>query len=474
MSYQEKLVGNSAYFIFALAILLVYFALAGQYESWITPAAVILAVPMALAGHRGGAARPRPRQQHLRPDRPRAADRAFGQERHPDRRDGPGRARARAGAFRRRRSKPPRVRFRPILMTSFTFILGVLPLVLASGAGSAARRSLGIAVATGMLASTCLAVLFVPALFVVLQRCIERKRPLPAREMPSRAEAGALRAREVLHRASGPRERHRVRDDPARGGGALRAAGGPVSADHAADRPGVGQLSRGEREDSGRDGGAADRAAGQRRRGHAIHAVDVDERRPLHAHRDVRGRDGPGPGPGAGAEPRLGRARAAPGGRPAAGRRDEEEVDGDPPDRDADLGRQQVRRALSLELRDAAAPRQAGAPAGRGRRDRLRHRPVQHADLARPGADAPALAHAVGRDRGGAGAERLRRGGTDRGSADALGRGVPADDRSRQQSVARGGVRRRHREELGRPDHAGARTSAAWSSAPRPTASSSR
>ena len=69
------------------------------------------------------------------------------------------------------------MRFRPILMTSFTFILGVLPLVLASGAGAAARRSLGIAVATGMLASTGLAVLFVPALYVVLQRWIERKRP---------------------------------------------------------------------------------------------------------------------------------------------------------------------------------------------------------------------------------------------------------------------------------------------------------
>ncbi len=71
-------------------------------------------------------------------------------------------------------------------MTSFTFILGVLPLVLASGAGSAARRSLGIAVATGMLASTCLAVLFVPALFVILQRWIERKGPATASGRPSR------------------------------------------------------------------------------------------------------------------------------------------------------------------------------------------------------------------------------------------------------------------------------------------------
>jgi hydrophobic/amphiphilic exporter-1 (mainly G- bacteria), HAE1 family len=68
-----------------------------------------------------------------------------------------------------------KARFRPIIMTSFTFILGVLPLVLASGAGASARRSLGIAVASGMLASTCLAVLFVPSLFVVLQSWSERK-----------------------------------------------------------------------------------------------------------------------------------------------------------------------------------------------------------------------------------------------------------------------------------------------------------
>jgi hydrophobic/amphiphilic exporter-1 (mainly G- bacteria), HAE1 family len=67
------------------------------------------------------------------------------------------------------------IRFRPILMSSFTFILGVLPLVFASGAGASARKSLGLAVASGMLASTCLAVLFVPAFYVVLQRWVERK-----------------------------------------------------------------------------------------------------------------------------------------------------------------------------------------------------------------------------------------------------------------------------------------------------------
>jgi HAE1 family hydrophobic/amphiphilic exporter-1 len=78
-----------------------------------------------------------------------------------------------------------RVRFRPIMMTSFVFILGVMPLVFASGAGASARKSLGIAVASGMLASTCLAILFVPSFFVVLQRFAERKRQL---KTPSEAK----------------------------------------------------------------------------------------------------------------------------------------------------------------------------------------------------------------------------------------------------------------------------------------------
>jgi hydrophobic/amphiphilic exporter-1 (mainly G- bacteria), HAE1 family len=74
------------------------------------------------------------------------------------------------------------MRFRPILMTSFAFILGVVPLVTATGAGASARVSLGIAVLSGMLASTCLAVLFVPSFFVVMQHFEEwrqaRKQPV--------------------------------------------------------------------------------------------------------------------------------------------------------------------------------------------------------------------------------------------------------------------------------------------------------
>ena len=69
-----------------------------------------------------------------------------------------------------------RIRFRPILMTSFTFMLGVTPLMLSTGAGAAARISLGITVFTGMLASTCLAVVFVPSFYVVLQRFAERRK----------------------------------------------------------------------------------------------------------------------------------------------------------------------------------------------------------------------------------------------------------------------------------------------------------
>jgi hydrophobic/amphiphilic exporter-1 (mainly G- bacteria), HAE1 family len=180
LAYQQNLVGSSAYLIFALAILLVYFALAGQYESWITPVAVILAVPLALLGTVAallsvGLANNIYVQIGLVLLIALSAKNAIlivemARE-----------GRAAGKDIIDAVVHASKVRFRPIMMTSFTFILGVLPLVLASGAGAAARRSLGIAVASGMLASTCLAVLFVPAFFVVLQRWIERKRVAPVK-----------------------------------------------------------------------------------------------------------------------------------------------------------------------------------------------------------------------------------------------------------------------------------------------------
>jgi HAE1 family hydrophobic/amphiphilic exporter-1 len=64
-------------------------------------------------------------------------------------------------------------------MTSIAFILGVVPLVIASGAGANARRSLGISVFTGMISSTCLAVVLVPAFFIILQTWDEKKKKIP-------------------------------------------------------------------------------------------------------------------------------------------------------------------------------------------------------------------------------------------------------------------------------------------------------
>lgn len=170
MSYQEKIVSNQIYYVFGLAMLLVYLVLAGQYESWYAPIAVILAVPLSLLG-------PMSVLTGLRIDNnlyvqiglilliALSAKNAILIVEV-------------AREFRVRDGKPllesaveaARARFRPILMTSFAFILGVAPLVFATGAGASARKSIGITVFSGMIASTCLAVLFVPSFFVIVQR----------------------------------------------------------------------------------------------------------------------------------------------------------------------------------------------------------------------------------------------------------------------------------------------------------------
>jgi len=169
MSYQEKVVGNEIYYVFGLAILLVYFVLAGQYESWIQPLSVLLAVPLALLGTVAaltglGVANNLYTQIGLILLIALSAKNAiliveFAREK-----------RAEGMEIMEAAVEAARLRFRPILMTSFAFILGVLPLVLATGAGANSRKSIGIAVFSGMLASTCLAVLFVPSFYTVLQR----------------------------------------------------------------------------------------------------------------------------------------------------------------------------------------------------------------------------------------------------------------------------------------------------------------
>ncbi|WP_132252104.1 efflux RND transporter permease subunit [Methylobacterium segetis] len=182
MSYQEKAVGAQVYLVFALALVLVYFVLAGQYESWILPLAVLLAVPLALLGTVGalaalGAANNLYTQIGLVLLIALASKNAILIVEYAREKRGEDMEIVAAAV------EAARLRFRPILMTSFAFILGVLPLVTASGAGAAARKSIGIAVFSGMLASTCLAVLFVPPLYVVLQRVEEwrARRSTPAR-----------------------------------------------------------------------------------------------------------------------------------------------------------------------------------------------------------------------------------------------------------------------------------------------------
>ncbi len=169
MSYQEKVTGNQIYYVFALAILLVYLVLAAQYESLALPLAVILAVPLALLGTVGaltalGVANNLYTQIGIILLIALSSKNAIliVEYARDLRADGAGLIESAIEAAR--------LRFRPILMTSFAFILGVLPLVLATGAGASARKSIGVAVFSGMLASTCLAVLFVPSFYVVLKR----------------------------------------------------------------------------------------------------------------------------------------------------------------------------------------------------------------------------------------------------------------------------------------------------------------
>jgi HAE1 family hydrophobic/amphiphilic exporter-1 len=194
MSYQEKTVGNQIYDVFGLAMLLVYLVLAGQYESWLAPISVILAVPLSLLG-------PMAVLMGLRIENNlytqiglillialsaknailivEVALELHVRDRKP---------------LLESAVEAARARFRPILMTSFAFILGVAPLVVASGAGASARKSIGITVFSGMIASTCLAVLFVPTFFVVIQRfetwLKERRRKLPKPEMVASPQTG--------------------------------------------------------------------------------------------------------------------------------------------------------------------------------------------------------------------------------------------------------------------------------------------
>jgi HAE1 family hydrophobic/amphiphilic exporter-1 len=160
--------GRQAVSIFALSLLLVYLVLAAQYESWVLPFIILLAVPLAVFGALGaqwarGLTNDVFCQIGLVMLIGLAAKNSILIVEFAEQLRAQGRSIVEAAV------ESARIRLRPILMTSFAFILGVLPLALATGAGSAARNSVGTAVAGGMLASTVLSIVFIPVLYVLIR-----------------------------------------------------------------------------------------------------------------------------------------------------------------------------------------------------------------------------------------------------------------------------------------------------------------
>jgi HAE1 family hydrophobic/amphiphilic exporter-1 len=182
LSLEELKAGSQAIYLFGLSLILVYLVLAAQYESWVLPFIILLGVPLAVLGALTaqllrGFANDVFCQVGLVMLIGLAAKNSiliveFAEQ-----------LRAKGLSIQDAALQAARIRLRPILMTSFAFILGVLPLAFATGAGAAARNSVGTAVAGGMLASTFLSVVFIPVLYVAIRTIA------PGRATRSRGDA---------------------------------------------------------------------------------------------------------------------------------------------------------------------------------------------------------------------------------------------------------------------------------------------
>jgi multidrug efflux pump subunit AcrB len=203
LAYQEKLASGQAGPIFAFALVFVFLVLAALYESWAIPFGVLLGLPVAVFGALFGV--------WLRG----LANDVYVQigivmliglsaktailivEFAKNKREVEG-----LGAFDAA-LQGAHLRFRAILMTAFSFILGVTPLVVASGAGAASRWSLGTAVFAGMTAATILVVFFTPALYYAIEILLEKKKgrrgaptPAPTPTQASQPQPGQSRGEE--------------------------------------------------------------------------------------------------------------------------------------------------------------------------------------------------------------------------------------------------------------------------------------
>jgi HAE1 family hydrophobic/amphiphilic exporter-1 len=187
-SLEEIKAGGQAGYIFALSILIVYLVLAAQYESWVLPFIILLGVPLAVFGALSaqwlrGLTNDVFCQVGLVMLVGLAAKNSiliveFAEQ-----------LRERGASIVEAATGAARIRLRPILMTSFAFILGVLPLAFASGAGAAARNSVGTTVAGGMVASTLLSVVFIPVLYVIIRTLVPGRRVVTTTLVEGRADA---------------------------------------------------------------------------------------------------------------------------------------------------------------------------------------------------------------------------------------------------------------------------------------------
>jgi HAE1 family hydrophobic/amphiphilic exporter-1 len=184
MSYQEKAAEGTGSVVFVMALVFVFLILAAQYESWSLPLSVMLGTPIAVFGAIGGLWIARMFSESY-------VNNVFAQIglvmligmsaknailivefASQEMQNGKDAVQAAMDAAKSR--------FRPILMTAFSFILGVVPLLIASGAGAEARKVMGMTVFSGMLAATVIGVLVVPAMFVFVEKYVSRRKPAVA------------------------------------------------------------------------------------------------------------------------------------------------------------------------------------------------------------------------------------------------------------------------------------------------------